>query len=84
MDPDAVLVATGSKSVVPRSIPGITGENVYTIEDILSGKAELKDKKVMIIGAGVTGLENYLRRLSKLQALSQFWKKCLISARSLL
>jgi pyruvate/2-oxoglutarate dehydrogenase complex dihydrolipoamide dehydrogenase (E3) component len=36
MDPDAVLVATGSKSVVPRSIPGITGENVYTIEDILS------------------------------------------------
>ena len=57
MNPDAVLVATGSKSVIPGSIPGITGENVYTIEDILSGKAGLKNKKVMIIGAGVTGLE---------------------------
>ena len=31
MNPDAVLVATGSKSVIPGSIPGITGENVYTI-----------------------------------------------------
>ncbi len=45
MDPDAVLVATGSKSVIPRSVPGITGDNVYTVEDILSGKAGLKDKK---------------------------------------
>ena len=45
MNPDAVLVATGSKSVIPGSIPGITGENVYTIEDILSGKAGLKNKK---------------------------------------
>lgn len=57
MNPDAVLVATGSKSVVPGKIPGIHGENVYTIEDVLSGKAGLKGKKALIIGAGLTGIE---------------------------
>ena len=57
MNPDAVLVATGSKSIIPRSIPGINGKNVYTIEEVLTGKAGLKDKKILIVGAGVTGLE---------------------------
>ena len=57
MNPDAVLVATGSKSIIPRSIPGIDGKNVYTIEEVLTGKAGLKDKKILIVGAGVTGLE---------------------------
>ena len=55
MNPDAVLVATGSKSIIPRSIPGIDGKNVYTIEEVLT--AGLKDKKILIVGAGVTGLE---------------------------
>lgn len=57
MNPDAVLVAAGSKSIIPRSIPGIDGEHVYTVEEILTGKAGLKGKKVLIVGAGVTGLE---------------------------
>ena len=57
MNPDAVLVAAGSKSIIPRSIPGIDGENVYTVEEILTGKAGLKGKKALIVGAGVTGLE---------------------------
>ena len=57
MNPDAVLVATGSKSIIPRSIPGINGKNVYTIEEVLTGKAGLKDKKILMVGAGVTGLE---------------------------
>lgn len=57
MNPDAVLVATGSKSIIPRSISGIDGKNVYTIEEVLTGKAGLKDKKILIVGAGVTGLE---------------------------
>ena len=56
MNPDAVLVAAGSKSIIPRSIPGIDGENVYTVEEILTGKAGLKGKKALIVGAGVTGL----------------------------
>lgn len=57
MNPDAVLVATGSKSIIPRSIPGIDGKNVYTIEEVLTGKAGLTGKRVLIVGAGVTGLE---------------------------
>ena len=57
MNPDAVLVASGSKSIIPRSIPGIDGEHVYTVEEILTGQAGLKGKKALIVGAGVTGLE---------------------------
>lgn len=55
--PDAVIVATGATPLVPESIPGINGANVYTVDDILSGKAELKDKNVVLVGAGLTGLE---------------------------
>ena len=55
--PDAVLIATGSTSITPGKIPGVTGCNVYTVEDILSGNADLNGKKVAIIGAGLTGLE---------------------------
>ena len=55
--PDAVLLASGSTSIIPVKIPGIDGKNVYTVEDILSGKEVLKGKKVVVIGAGLTGLE---------------------------
>jgi 2,4-dienoyl-CoA reductase-like NADH-dependent reductase (Old Yellow Enzyme family)/thioredoxin reductase len=55
--PDAVLLASGSTSIIPGKIPGIDGKNVYTVEDILSGKVVLKGKKVVVIGAGLTGLE---------------------------
>ncbi|BCN32669.1 oxidoreductase [Anaeromicropila herbilytica] len=55
--PDAVILATGSTSIVPCSIPGVNGKNVYTVESVLSGEAGLKDKNVAIIGAGLTGLE---------------------------
>ncbi len=55
--PDAVLLASGSTSIIPGKIPGINGKNVYTVEDILSGKEVLKGRKVVVIGAGLTGLE---------------------------
>lgn len=55
--PDAVLLASGSTSIIPGKIPGINGKNIYTVEDILSGKEVLKGKKVSVIGAGLTGLE---------------------------
>ncbi|SHO44121.1 oxidoreductase [Anaerocolumna xylanovorans] len=55
--PDAVLLATGSASIIPEKIPGVDGESIYTVEEVLSGKAALKDKKVAVIGAGLTGLE---------------------------
>lgn len=55
--PDAVILATGSVSIVPEKLPGVKGKNVYTVEAVLSGKADLKGKKVAVIGAGLTGLE---------------------------
>jgi len=56
-NPDAVIVATGATPVIPENIPGIKNDNVYTIEDVLTGKSGLKDKNVVLVGAGLTGLE---------------------------
>ena len=55
--PDAVIVATGSTSIIPNKIPGVHGNTVYTVEDVLTGEAMLQGKKVAVIGAGLTGLE---------------------------
>ena len=57
MNPDAVVLATGSKSIVPKSIPGADGANVFTVEEALTGKVDLTGKHVAMIGAGLTGLE---------------------------
>ncbi|MFA9376560.1 MAG: acetoacetate decarboxylase family protein [Lachnotalea sp.] len=55
--PDAVILATGSTSIIPEKIPGVHGNNVYTVESILTSESQLKGKKVAVIGAGLTGLE---------------------------
>lgn len=55
--PDAVIIATGSTSIIPKDIPGIGGDNVYTVESILAKKVNLKDQRIAVIGAGLTGLE---------------------------
>ncbi|MBV7273414.1 FAD-dependent oxidoreductase [Clostridium sp. PL3] len=57
LNPYAVFVATGSKSIVPKAIPGVEGKNVCTSSDILSGKVKISNKKVAVIGSGMTGLE---------------------------
>ncbi|MBE6827864.1 MAG: FAD-dependent oxidoreductase [Ruminococcaceae bacterium] len=57
MKPDAVIVATGGTPIKPRSIKGIDSDNVVTAPDVLLGKAEIKNKKVAVIGSGLTGLE---------------------------
>ena len=56
-NPYAVVVATGGTPVRPGSIPGIDKENVIAAPDILLGKKTIKDKKVVVIGSGMTGLE---------------------------
>ncbi|GLC29779.1 acetoacetate decarboxylase family protein [Clostridium omnivorum] len=56
-NPDAVILATGASSIIPGRIPGVHGNNVYTVEAVLSGKAALKGKNVAVVGAGLTGLE---------------------------
>lgn len=57
MKPDAVIVATGSKSIIPANISGADGPNVYTVESALRGQVNFYGKKVAMIGAGLTGLE---------------------------
>ncbi|MBO1306108.1 FAD-dependent oxidoreductase [Enterococcus sp. 669A] len=57
LDPYAVIVATGSTPIVPATIPGVDRDNVYTVPDILEEKVTLKDKKVAVIGSGMTGIE---------------------------
>lgn len=57
MAPDAVIVGTGSKPVVPGKIPGVDGGTVFTVEQVLTGAADLAGKRVAVIGAGITGIE---------------------------
>jgi NADPH-dependent 2,4-dienoyl-CoA reductase/sulfur reductase-like enzyme len=57
LSPIGVFVGTGSESVVPRAIPGVDKANVATSTDVLRGAVSLKDKRVAVIGSGMTGLE---------------------------
>ena len=56
-NPYAVVIATGACAVKPRSIEGVNLANVYTTTQILSGEVKLENKKVALIGSGMTGLE---------------------------
>jgi len=56
LKPCAVFLATGANEIIPK-LPGIDGENVHTVEDILCGAVDLSGKAVAVIGAGLTGLE---------------------------
>jgi NADPH-dependent 2,4-dienoyl-CoA reductase/sulfur reductase-like enzyme len=55
MNPDVVVVAAGAKSIYP-DVPGIGLGHVVTAEDVLDGHIT-PGKKVVIIGAGIVGLE---------------------------
>lgn len=57
MNPYVVIIATGSTSILPGSIKGIDGENVYVPADILNRKVTLTGKKIVVAGAGLTGME---------------------------
>ena len=54
--PCAVFLAAGANEIVPK-IPGVKGENVHTVEEVLGGAVDLSGKAVAVIGAGLTGLE---------------------------
>lgn len=56
LNPAAVIIATGSAPVKPKFKGSCTGE-IYTFEDILSGRVNLQGKNVAVIGSGMTGLE---------------------------
>jgi 2-enoate reductase len=55
--PDAVIVATGAKSIIP-DIPGVGQENVITAIDALSGNYRMNDRRhVVVIGGGYIGCD---------------------------
>jgi 2-enoate reductase len=56
--PDAVIVATGSRPVIP-DVPGINKEKVTTAIDLLLGKKKA-GKQVVIVGGGLIGCETAL------------------------
>lgn len=53
--PDAVIVATGSSPVA--SLPLATRKDLLTAWDVLSGKADIKNKRVVVVGGGMVGAE---------------------------
>jgi 2,4-dienoyl-CoA reductase (NADPH2) len=57
-NPDAVIVATGARPLVP-DIPGVEGTNVVMAWDVLSRKVDVGNE-VVIIGGGAVGLETAL------------------------
>jgi 2,4-dienoyl-CoA reductase-like NADH-dependent reductase (Old Yellow Enzyme family)/thioredoxin reductase len=57
LDPYGVIVAQGSSPILPASIEGLDGANVYTPLQILGEEVSLEGKSVAIIGSGMTGLE---------------------------
>lgn len=57
LNPYGVVYAVGGESIVPNSIPGIFKDHVWTANDVLTHKVSLAEKKIAVIGAGVTGLE---------------------------
>lgn len=54
IEPDIVIHAAGGTAVHPRAF---SGENVSTVTEILNGTVQLENKKVVVIGSGMTGLE---------------------------
>ncbi len=54
--PYAVVVATGGIPVAPKSIEGINNINVMQAQDVYGCKTPVKNKKVAVIGSGMTGL----------------------------
>jgi 2,4-dienoyl-CoA reductase-like NADH-dependent reductase (Old Yellow Enzyme family)/thioredoxin reductase len=54
--PDAVLIATGGKSLIPK-IPGVGRSNVLTAFDVLGNKVRVDGKTVIVCGGNAVGCE---------------------------
>jgi 2,4-dienoyl-CoA reductase-like NADH-dependent reductase (Old Yellow Enzyme family)/thioredoxin reductase len=55
-NPEAMILASGSKPLEP-DITGIRDNRVVTAWDILEGKIELKNQKVVVLGGNMIGCE---------------------------
>lgn len=56
-NPYAVFLAMGSNPLKPFFCGEYTYDDLLTFSDVLTGKTELNDKNVAVIGSGMTGLE---------------------------
>jgi NADPH-dependent 2,4-dienoyl-CoA reductase/sulfur reductase-like enzyme len=56
--PDAIIVAAGSTSMIPRSVKGI--EKAFPATDIYFNPANIKGDQIVIIGGGLVGVETGL------------------------
>jgi 2,4-dienoyl-CoA reductase-like NADH-dependent reductase (Old Yellow Enzyme family)/thioredoxin reductase len=54
--PDAVIVATGGRSLIPN-IPGVDGAPVVTAFNVLGGKTKIAGKTVIVCGGNAVGCE---------------------------
>lgn len=57
LKPSAVFIATGAVPVIPLSVKGIDLDNVYFSGDILYKRVTFDHNEIVIIGAGLNGVE---------------------------
>lgn len=60
--PEIVITATGGNAIHPKSF---NGDNVVTVTQILNSDIDISNKKVAVIGSGMTGLETSELLVSK-------------------
>lgn len=60
--PEIVITATGGNAIHPKSF---NGDNVVTVTQVLNGNIDISNKKVAVIGSGMTGLETSELLVSK-------------------
>lgn len=60
--PEIVITATGGNAIRPKSF---NGDNVVTVTQVLNGDIDISNKKVAVIGSGMTGLETSELLVSK-------------------
>ena len=65
-----VIVSTGSAPLIPKSIPGLDGKNVYTADEVLLDPS-IAGNEVVILGGGLVGCETA-------EFLGGFGKKCTV------
>ncbi len=55
LKPEGVIIATGSKETKPR-FPA-EADKICSVADVLSGKIDLAEQQVAVVGCGATGME---------------------------
>ena len=76
LDPYAVVVAAGS-NVAQFPVKGFDAKNVLQARDVLEEKMKLEGKDIIVIGAGLTGIETglYLKEQGKNIVILDFAKR---------